>query len=314
MISTRSTWILLALFPACASTEGTSGDALDGAKERMKITAYNPDAKLENITIGSALAQLDRWIQMWNNLFLSGSAATDAQRLQGLEDAIEHKTAKLYYQILAELESGPPYNRRVAAVAIGFVGSAESLSPLLNALSDPDDQVVANALLGLAVLGDSNTPTESLVHFMQFGATPAIRNNATLTTLEVLRKGGDGGEQVTAAARNALLDDDPGVRTQAALILAHELDVGAIDALALQLFEDPVPSAAMAASRALAYLGSKKVKYKGAVARVLTAALSRVSKPVRGSLLMDLRKLSSLNWAEDEDWVTWAHRLPPKPL
>jgi hypothetical protein len=31
----------------------------------------------------------------------------------------------------------------------------------------------------------------------------------------------------------------------------------------------------------------------------------------RTSVLNDLRKLSSRNYAKDEDWVTWAHRLPP---
>lgn len=314
MISKRSTCLLLALLPACASTDERSSSALDGAQERMKISAYNPDALLESLSIGSALAQLDRWIQMWNNMFLSGNVATDGQRLKGLEDAIRHKTSKLYYKILAELESGPPYNRRVAAVAIGFVRSAESLSPLLNALSDPDQQVVSNALLGLAVLGDPNTPTGSLAHFIKFGSTPTIRSNASLATLEILRMNGDGGEEVTEAARSALLDDDPGVRTQAVLILAHELDLESIDAMALQLMEDPVPSAAMAASRALAYIGSKEIEYMGAVARILTAALPRVELPVRGSLLMDLRRLSERNYADDKDWVLWAHRLPPRPL
>jgi len=89
------------------------------------------------------------------------------------------------------------------------------------------------------------------------------------------------------------------------------MDVASIGDLSLAMLEDPVPSAAMAATRALAYMGSNDNRQKGRVARIMTAGLSRLEGGRRDPLLNDLRKLAGRNYAKDEDWVTWAHRLPP---
>ncbi|MDA1266047.1 MAG: HEAT repeat domain-containing protein [Planctomycetota bacterium] len=303
-------WILTPLLFSCASTEEGPKSALDGAQDRMRVEAYDRAALRENVTTGLYLAQLDRSIQMWNQIFLSGNKATDGRKLKILSESIRHRTGKLFHEVVAELESGPPINRRIAAAALGFVPSENSLSPLLNALTDLDDEVVANALFGLAKLGDPDTPTASLAHLIEFGSTPVIRSNASLATLEVMRMDGDGSDMVRHAARKGLTDQDPGVRTHCALILARVLDFTSIEDLTLQLREDPVPSAAMAAGRAIAYMGSKEDRQMGRVARVLTAALSHVDGRVKQSLLLDLRTFAERNYAKDEDWVTWAHRLP----
>lgn len=321
MPALRPTRVLLpglaSVLAACASTSTSpspSEDPLEGAEERMKVESYSSDSVREQTTLGVYLAQLDRSIQLWNELFLSGDATNDLQRMRGLREDIGFRTRKLFFEIVGELESGPVINRRVAAAAVGFADSEESLSPLLNALSDPDEEVVANALLGLAVLGDSSTPLETVAHFVQFGATPTLRGNAALAALEVLRSGGEGGEAVTEAARAGLRDDAPGVRTQCALVLAAQLDLASIDELGLQLTGDQIPGASMAASRALSYIGDRKIRQKGRVARILTAALGEVEGPVRAAVRNDLRKLAGRNYAEDEDWVEWAHRLPLEPV
>lgn len=311
MFKPRPIWILLAPLLACASTGGESESPLEGAQERMQVEGYAQEALREKTTLGMALAQLDRSIQAWNQLFLNGSEATDGRRLRNLQDSITHRTRKLFYEIVDQLETGPPINRRIAATALGFAANEESLSPLLNALSDSDDEVVANALLGLSLLGDPDTPTSSLAGLIQSGTTPTIRSNAALATLEVLRSGASAAESVLPSARSGLHDQDPRVRTQCALILAHRMDVASIGDLSLAMLEDPVPSAAMAATRALAYMGSNDNRQKGRVARIMTAGLSRLEGGRRDSLLNDLRKLAGRNYAKDEDWVTWAHRLPP---
>jgi len=279
----------------------------------MRVEAYNQQAIRSRDSIGGYLLQLDRSIQQWNQLFLDGKATNDARKLKGLYQSIGERTRKLFFEIVEQLESGPIQNRRVAAAALGFVGQEDALSPLLNALTDPDETVCANALLSLAVLGDARTPTGSLAHHLRFGASPRLRNNAALALLEVLRVGGDGGDEVVKAAREALVDDDPGVRTHAALILAHQRDVASIESLALQLGGDSTNSAAMAAGRALAYIGSKELPYQGQCARALAASLSRVEPMVKASVLSDLAKLAGKRYAKDEDWVIWAHRLPPGP-
>ena len=54
----------------------------------------------------------------------------------------------------------------------------------------------------------------------------------------------------------------------------------------------------------------KRIEAQGRCARALTASLSRVRSPVHDSVIGVLRQLASANFASDEDWVDWSHRLP----
>lgn len=298
--------VLLAaiLIPACASPRRTA----EG--ERMQVQVYNNDAKLERGSIGVHLARIDTSLQQWHQIFLAGNPRDDMVKLKGLSDDIRNRTARIFDEAVSQLETGAPFNRRVVAAALGFTQTERARTPLLNALSDPDQDVVANALLGLSVLSDPLTPLQGILHHLKFGSTDGIRSNAALAALEILRVGGDGGPTVVEAAQTGLRDDAPLVRTQCALILAHQLDVDSIEDLTLQLHGDSVNSAAMAAGRALAYIGSREVTAKGRCARALSAALSKLEGLVKASVLHDLRRLAARNYASDEDWVAWAHRLP----
>ncbi len=303
----RSLWCL----PLCLAACRTTSDAPQPDSELPQPEAFSPDAIREKTTIGVVLAQLDRSIQMWTQIFLNGSENTDGRRMLLLQESIAQRAGKLFYELVNELETGPPINRSIAAAAIGFIPSDKSLSPLLNALSDPDESVVSNALFGLAVLGSDSTPTGSLADLLSHGTTTAIRSNAALALLQVLRSGAEANEGVLQAARGGLRDPDPAVRAQSAMILAHQLDTGVIDELVLAMNEDPVPIAARAAAHALAYMASEDPHQKGRVARALTAALTHADGDMRAFLLGDLRLLAGRNYAKDEDWIQWAHRLPP---
>lgn len=278
----------------------------------MQVTSYNPKAKLDRTSFGAYLAHLDRSLQTWTNLFLSGDRVRDARTLQGVALDISTRAGKLYSELIETLETGPPQNRRVAAAALGFVQSREALSPmnaLLNALSDPDELVRSNALLGLAVLGDPKTPLGGISQKLQLGTTSAERCNAALALIEILRAGATGDDRLLALARAGLHDEEPLIRTQCALILAQMQDTSAIEDLALILYEDDVNTPAIAAARALAYLGSHDLHVKGRCARALTASLGMVNSTVKAAVTRDLRKLADKNYSEDEDWVTWSHRL-----
>lgn len=294
------------LLAACASTPKEPEEP----KERMQVTAYNSNAMRTQTTLGAYLGQLDRSIQSWNAMFLSGDRVRDAHTLRSLSVDIGHRAGKLYYELVETLETSPaPQNRSVAAAALGFVHTQDALTPLLNALSDVSVEVRANALLALAILGDPKTPLGGVVQAMQLGLTEEIRANAALAVLEVLRAGGTPTEGLVDAARLGLHDDAPLVRTQCALILAHQDDEISIDDLALQLYHDTVNTAAMAAGRALAYLGSRNLRVKGRCARALAASLTLTNATVKASILEDLRKLARANFADEEAWVEWAHRL-----
>jgi len=301
-------WLGLVL-GACSAPGSRGEGSREEARERMKVSVYDARAKLTNTTFGAYLVQLDNSIQAWTAMFISGDRVQDAHKLRALAVDIGTRAGKLYEPIVEALETGPPHNRRVCAAALGFVPNGAPLNPLLNALGDEDELVRANALLALAVLGDPTTPLGAILEQMGGGATVAIRSNAALALIEILRAGGKGDEGLVPAARLGLHDEEPLVRTQCALILAHQQDAASIDDLALQLYHDPVNAAAMAAGRALAYLGSRDPHVKGRCARALAASLGVTNATVRSSVLNDLRKLAQANFGSDEDWVTWSQRL-----
>ena len=300
---------LALLLAACAAT-GEDSSAPVEEKERMAVTAYSPEAVRTQTTFGAYLAQLDRSIQSWTAMFLSGDRARDGQKLRSLALDIEHRASKLFYELVEALETSPSeQNRCISAAALGFVRTEESLTPLLNAITDRSPEVRADALLGLAVLGDPETPLGGVVEAMRVGITPEIRSNAALAVIEVLRAGGTPSEGMVDAARLGLQSEEPLVRTQCALILAKEQDHIAIDDLSLQLSNDPVNTAAMAAGRALAYMGSREPTIKGRCARALAASLRLTNSTLKASVIDDLRKLARANYTTDEDWIQWAHRL-----
>ncbi|HIF39940.1 MAG TPA: hypothetical protein EYQ74_02420 [Planctomycetes bacterium] len=300
--------LALSIATSCAAPKESKGLAAE--RERLKVSVYNPGAIREQSSVGTYITTLDRSIQQWNHSFLTGSQERDRRTLNRLEDAIRSRSIKLFDLLVEQLESGPPYNRRVAATALGFTSSDRALIPLLNALSDPDQEVVNNTLVGLSVLGNPTTPLQGILHQMQFGSSEQIRGNASLALLECLQAGSPTIPEVVDAARSGLRDDADYVRTKSALILAFERDVESIGDLALQLYDDDLDSAAMAASRAIAYLGKHEIHSQGACARALTASLGKVNDAVTGAVLRDLQRLSGRNYPSHAEWVLWAHRLP----
>lgn len=299
----------ISLLGACASTEKTESP-LDGAAERMEVTAWNRGAMMEQATLGLYLAQIDRSIQTWNRLFLEGDKVQDARKLSNVQIHITERVRKQFDLITHELNTGPPINRRIAAAALGFYRNDATGPALLSALIDPDDEVVANALFGLSILGDPATPLDTLSHLIEFGSTEKIRGNASLATLEILRSGSSEGQLVVEAARTGLSDGDATVRAHCALILAHQLDNESIEDLRFLLTDDPMPGVAMAAGQAIAYMGSRQEDQFGQVARVLSGSLALLEGGTKDAVIGNLRKLSERNYPRDEDWVRWAHEQP----
>lgn len=300
--------LALAIASSCAGPKESKGLAAE--RERLKVSVYNPGAIREQSSVGTYMTTIDRSIQQWNHSFLTGNQDRDRRTLNRLDDAIRTRSIKLFDMLVEQLESGPPYNRRVAATALGFTRSDRALTPLLNALSDPDPLVINNALVGLSVLGDPTTPLQGILHLMRFGSTEEIRGQASLALSECLEAGSPSIPEVVTAARSGLNDDAAYVRTKSALILAFERDVDSIGDLALQLYGDELDSASMAASRAIAFIGQNEIHSQGICARALTASLGRVNDAVTGAVLRDLQRLSGRNYPTHAEWVQWAHRLP----
>lgn len=266
--------------------------------------------------MGPLLVGLDAEVRNWTGLNLA--ADTDQRRNQAriLEQSLRHQAELRHKDLVGEMVSDSAYNRMVAAVVLGFTPDHlpnrihdNALSALVGALEDPSEDVQSNALLGLAILAHSDTPPRPVAEQMLHSANPKSRGNAAMC----LRKIIDAGAVVDNAgvtARSGLLDPEPNVRAQCAMLIAQAIDTESIDSLGLLLLDD-TPLVALAAARALAYIGSREPTEKGKCARLMAEALDEVEDFVRSGILQTLRHLSGRNHGKkSEDWIEWANRLP----
>lgn len=268
----------------------------------------------EERAIGFALAELDSSIQKWNSLVLTGDAAKDGPRLKYLEEAIRYRTNQSFEGLVDQVTTGPLINRQIAATALGFSGSPKALPPLLAAMLDSDSQVVANALLGLSILGLPDTPVGNIASKLSDRSQPTnVRVNAgrALRALRVGRLEGEERTSVLGAARSGLGDDEPSVAMNSALLLAELGDAESILAIAERL-RHPSANVARAASRSLAYLGTIDATSKGPAVRALVACLPHVdNRAVRPFVYVDLQRVAGKNYGDDVDqWLKYANTLP----
>lgn len=319
LLKAASAALALAALGSCAS--GGRGDSSIGRADGPSVKVAGPTEvepytplTTEQQAIGFALAELDGSIQKWNSMVLTGNEVKDGQRVQYLEEAIRYRAQESFEGLVEQVETGPVINRQIAATALGFTGTADALAPLLAALLDRDDQVVANALLGLSVLGHPETPVENIASKMSDRSQPTnVRVNAgrALRAIRVAHLQGEARAAVTGAARSGLGDEEPGVVMNSALLLAELMDADSILALSERL-PHPSSNVARAASRSLAYLGSVEITAKGPVVRALVASLPHVDpRAVRPYVFQDLQRLAGKNYGEDvELWLKYANSLP----
>ncbi|MFT6108616.1 MAG: HEAT repeat protein [Planctomycetota bacterium] len=275
---------------------------------------YDASLMADRRSAGLLLAEIDKSLRAWNNIVLDGKASEDLTRLDLLESTLRHDVRAHHGVLVDQLQTGPLVNRQIAAAALGFSNDPRSLGPLLGALQDTHDDVVANALLGLSTLQSPSTQVGSIASLFSDRSKPVnIRSNAgrTLRSLQLGSLDESSRAQVIEAARLALGDEEASVRVHGSLILAEVIDTEAIQRLSL-LLTDPSPLVARAASRSIARIGSMDQSLKGRAARALTTFIDKVDRQnVRKSLLDDLQRMAQVNYGDNTDaWLEYAHKLP----
>jgi len=291
----------LPLLPGCGAT---------GAATEAKATPYTPLPDPDPESIGYFLTEFDASLRAWTNLALAGSGREDERIRRGLEKEMSQRARKRQADLLDELENGAPKNRAVAAAALGFTGDPAVVGPLYAALSDPDEDVVLNSLVGLGHLASPDTPPAEVCYLLGNDPDAWVRSNAAYVLSSVVGSGGETPELVLRSCREALADPEPGVRAQCASTLGLAHDVRAIDELGDLLYDD-VDLVAAAAASALSLIGRTRLEHKGEVARDLSDALDRLEPKRRDHLLRELLRLSEVDYGEDaEGWQKWARRLP----
>jgi HEAT repeat protein len=302
-----SPFFLLVLGLPCGACRTVPVDSSPGLLGGQKFVVEGEDGGSE--AAGFSIASLDRSLEQWSELKLRAATSRDQNALAGLEASLERRTRQRRVELLNVLESGPPVQRRVAALALGFTREPSVLGPLLAVLADADEELQQKALLGIGVLALAETPIGMLRGRLLDSKDAWTRNNAAFALLGVARAG-NASRELIDAARAGLVDAEPGVRTQCASTLGLAGDREALPSLAL-LLDDPASLVALAAAASVARIGRECPELKGSAARVLAEPLDDAPAERRTQLLGALRWLSEQNLGEDaKPWLEWANKLP----
>jgi hypothetical protein len=327
--------LALCLAAACSSTPEAAPEdpraALGSSFEADPLMdAPASIARAGELSIGAFLSEVGVRVQSWSAARFSG----DEERTRILRQVLEFECTKRQRELIQQLETGPTRNRTLAAVALGFTNrmdvlqadlstvpvdrGAEALSPLLNAVSDPDPEVAANALMGLGVLARPETPLAPLASALANSPEGYRRGNAAFAlsaVLEAALESPEGlSEERASLAREACLrglnDSDLGVRTQCAASLGIAGDASSIPHLGDHL-DDDVALVGQAAGTALVRMARTDPTLKGRVGRLLANRLDLVRPSRRDTVIFSLVLLAGRHLGNDtEVWQDWARNLP----
>ena len=197
--------------------------------------SIDADVALAKAGDARAVTRLERRLQVQGR---DVSLAIDALRDAGAKGSAG--------AIAAMLDPARPAPTRMAAArALGKLGAEIAMTPLRNALQDPDGPVRVAATLALAQLGDE----AALARVDEFANSPS--GDLRVAAAEVRAAGNPHGAWVTTVTA-ALQDEDPLVRVHAAEVLVeHAADPSAgLEAL-MRSLSDPNPALRLAAASAL---------------------------------------------------------------
>jgi len=299
--------LILCLTAACAAPPAAQpGELIDPLDIDPAVLNQGAPA---DVPLGKFLADMSASIQAWSHKTLSATSRVDLRKQNLLEHHITQEARKRKEDLLYSLEAGPQHNRVIAAAALGFTRDPEVLSPLLDALEDPDPRLVGNALLGLTILEDPNTPTERIASILQYDKNSELRWSAAYCARTLVERGVRD-EGLMEAGRAALLDSEPVVRAQCCLLLAILGDAESFDAMEA-LIRDSVPLVSAAAIGAIGVLGEKVPERRGDCARALSNEIGADNRERRARARKSLIRLAGRDYGENLDqWRIWAARLP----
>lgn len=312
----RSPAALAAALAWAAALTGCVSTPDDGLSTRQRELAEAdlgeiPDAEIivsSDGPIGEFLAGIDLRIEKW---FRLGNSEDDRDRYkrESLEADIERFVSVRVDELVDELATGPLRNRMIAASGLGFAREEEVLGPLLAALDDPSDQVIGQALLGLGVRADPETPLAPLLDPLRRSIDEYVRGNASYAVFRCVRAGARS-DELAGELRRALIDSAPVVRLQAAGSLGVIGDAEAVDDLGV-LLEDEINLVFLSALEALAQIAQTDMEAKGPVARELVDALENAPRSRRDLVRREAIRLSGKDFGGDlEFWRRWAVGLP----
>lgn len=234
------------------------------------------------------LASLDRELVAWSAARTRG----DAFEVAAIEDRIAALVRGRGDDLARSLAGGSASERAIAATAVAFARDTRHLAALSRLLDDPDDRVVANALLSLAILQVPLTDARRVARLLR-ADDPEIRAAAAAYVGQA--ESPASGAAILVPLVLAARDTDPRVRRNAFVALGAIKDPASQATLSGAGLADPDPLARAAAGEALAALGDP-----AALPDLERAFASEADEPTRRRLALAVAALR-------------AHGLAPRP-
>lgn len=251
-------------------------------------------------TVNEVVVDCERHIRSWE--FASRNAASQREResLEAIRESLLIYVRQNMDQVREAALTGDPRARGIASTALGFSDDVSALPILLNNLSDPSNDVVANTLFGLGVLASPATPAGALQDAIRRpGASAAVVANGVFAASQIARARARDQER---GQRNDGLDEllihlldrpEPEVRAQAAAGLGYARVERALPLLYNLLAGDPERDVRFAAAFALGEIGASDAGPS------LVAALDDPESRVGGAARAALKKLYGRDYGPD---------------
>jgi HEAT repeat protein len=301
--------LTVGLLGSCASNKNQQ-KVTPGSSAKQEETEVR-ERRLERefpTETGALVLELDGLLRAWNQSKLS-AVEGDEPKHRALDLDLRRGARQRLDELIDLLETGAPRNRQVAAMAIGFSGSERALPPLLAALDDELPGIVQNALIGLGLLANADTPLVRIRELLLEAPESTTRNNAGFA-LQRLLEVGVRAPGLLDDLRLALIDPEPGVRVQAATSLRLLQDPEALPELADRLKDDE-DLVAVAAARAIRRIGQEIDAESGRCARNLFEAWKDTKGNRKAALRYEMSILRRADLGDkEEEWREWAYKLP----
>jgi hypothetical protein len=294
---------------ACTSTAPTKLDPIPLTEEEIEFLKRLDDPETFSLVQEESILfqNLSNLLSAWLDSSLTKNSPKHVRIYTNLGDILTRHVYVNFESVLDQLHNGPPPNKVIAAAALGFSRIPENerftqvypraREALVGVLESGNDDIVKNALLGLYILGDPETPLDKILDMMVQHHEPDVRANAALAVQSIATM--EKADLILPYLLPGLKDDEPKVRNHCILIAIKLKDRSSTAAL-IELLEDQYALIQAAAATALGEMEDVSL------CPYLIPMLQSRAPIVRECALKSLRKLSGEDYAfEVDEWNDW---------
>jgi HEAT repeat protein len=193
--------------------------------------------------------------------------------------------------------------RLVASGVLGFSGQKAAVPFLLSTLTDQNDMVKSNALLGIGLIGDKGTPISPLINALS-DKSPLVRGTGAFAISRVVERNNPRG--AVAPLVKMLNDTEPSVRNETIRALAVCGDSTAVESLINKGLSDEYELIVINAVLTLGILKDHR-----AIEPLIKVSGQKDNPSVKEAVLSALNYITDKQFESIADWQVWWDKNKP---